>query len=80
MILEKDLDFICDNGNYKNDGLIIVPLNGLNEIKMKPKSLMTIDLLQKNNKYWDYAAKKAPACLKLFNIEIKAGFFVISNR
>lgn len=37
-------------------------------------------MIDKNNKYWDYAAKKAPACLKLFNIEIKAGFFVISNR
>ena len=53
VILENDFNFIRDNGNYKNDGLIIVPLNGLNEIKMKPKRLMTIDLLQKDSKYWD---------------------------
>lgn len=53
VILENDLNFICDNGNYKNDGLIIVPLNGLNEIKIKPKSLMTIDLLIKDDRYFD---------------------------
>jgi hypothetical protein len=31
-------------GLYNCDGLIITPLNGLREIKIKPKSLMTIDL------------------------------------
>ena len=53
VILEEDKEFICNDKNYKNDGLILVPLNGLNEIKMKPKSLMTIDLLCKDNKWFD---------------------------
>ena len=53
VILEKEKDFICNNGNYTNDGLILVPLNGLNEIKIKPKSLMTIDLLCRNGKWTD---------------------------
>ena len=53
VILERDSDFICNNKNYKNDGLILVPLNGLNEIKMKPKSLMTIDLLCQDKRWFD---------------------------
>ena len=53
VILEKEKDFICNNDNYTNDGLILVPLNGLNEIKIKPKSLMTIDLLCKKGKWTD---------------------------
>jgi hypothetical protein len=38
-------NFININKNINNDGLIITPLNGLREIKVKPKSLLTIDLL-----------------------------------
>ena len=34
---------------YKNDGFILTPLDGSREIKIKPKSLMTIDLLCSNN-------------------------------
>ena len=30
---------------YNNDGLIITPLNGNRELKVKPKSYQTIDLL-----------------------------------
>jgi len=45
IILEEDYLNICENGIYKCDGLILSPLNGKKEIKIKPKSLMTIDLL-----------------------------------
>ncbi len=56
----NDSKFICDwiiNKNYNkyvnNDGLILTPLNGDREIKIKPKSLYTIDLLYLNNKWLD---------------------------
>jgi SAM-dependent methyltransferase len=38
---------------YNNDGIILSPLNGDREIKIKPKSLMTIDLLYNNNMWLD---------------------------
>jgi hypothetical protein len=38
---------------FNCDGLIITPLNGDREIKIKPKSLMTIDLMYVNNKWID---------------------------
>lgn len=41
----------CDPFNC--DGLIVTPLNGDREIKIKPKSLMTIDLCLSNNKWVD---------------------------
>lgn len=41
----------CDPFNC--DGLIITPLNGEREIKIKPISLMSIDLLYSNNKWLD---------------------------
>lgn len=52
IILEKDIKFIQD-GPYMCDGLIITPLNGNREIKVKPKSLMTIDLLYDGDKWVD---------------------------
>ena len=48
IIQENDCDHICKNGSYENDGLIITPLNGAREIKLKPKSMHTIDLLYSN--------------------------------
>jgi SAM-dependent methyltransferase len=40
--------------NYiHNDGIILTPLNGDREIKIKPKSFYTIDLLYLNNKWLD---------------------------
>jgi hypothetical protein len=38
---------------YKCDGLILSPIDGRREIKIKPKSLLTIDLLYNNNKWYD---------------------------
>lgn len=38
---------------YNNDGVIITPLNGNRELKVKPKEHMTIDLLYNNNKFMD---------------------------
>lgn len=37
---------------YSCDGIIITPLNGDREIKIKPKSLMTIDLTCSTNNKW----------------------------
>jgi len=52
-------DFIL-NGEFNCDGLILTPLNGCRELKIKPKKLQTIDLLyngskwlDSNNKEWD---------------------------
>lgn len=50
---EKDYKFICEEGEYQNDGLIITPLDGSRELKIKPKSLMTIDILMKDKKWID---------------------------
>ena len=47
------IKWLCDEGPVKNDGLIITPLNGNREIKLKPKYLMTIDLLYKNGNWGD---------------------------
>lgn len=38
---------------YSNDGVILSPLNGDREIKLKPKSLMSIDLLYNDNRWLD---------------------------
>lgn len=45
IIEEDDYKYICKQGPYNNDGLIITPLNGNRELKVKPKSYQTIDLL-----------------------------------
>ena len=34
---------------YKSDGVILTPINGFRELKVKPKHLMSIDLLYNNN-------------------------------
>jgi hypothetical protein len=54
--------FINNQGNYTCDGLIISPIDGMREIKIKPKNIMTIDLLydgknwldKENNKYTNF--------------------------
>jgi SAM-dependent methyltransferase len=54
--------FINNQGNYTCDGLIISPIDGMREIKIKPKNMMTIDLLydgknwldKENNKYTSF--------------------------
>ena len=54
--------FINNQANYTCDGLILSPINGMREIKIKPKDVMTIDLLydgknwvdKENNKYTDF--------------------------
>lgn len=38
---------------YKSDGVILTPVNGFRELKVKPKHLMSIDLLYNNNKWYD---------------------------
>lgn len=38
------MNYITNEGPYKNDGIIISPLNGDREIKLKPRNLLTIDL------------------------------------
>lgn len=45
--------YLNENGIIKNDGLIITPLDGTQEIKIKPKSLLTIDLLFQNDNWID---------------------------
>jgi SAM-dependent methyltransferase len=61
-IIINDTDImktICYSDIYNCDGIIITPLDGSREIKIKPKKLMTIDLLydginwldRDNNKY-----------------------------
>ena len=47
------INWVCNQGPYVNDGLIVTPLNGDREIKLKPNELMTIDLLYKNSKWLD---------------------------
>lgn len=51
MLSESAQLFITDCGSYRNDGLVISPLNGSREIKVKPLSLHTIDVLN-NGKFW----------------------------
>lgn len=44
---------LCNSEPYKCDGVIITPIDGSREIKIKPKHLMTIDLLFNNNSWCD---------------------------
>ena len=50
-------NFINKEGIIKNDGLIITLLDQVQELKIKPKSLMTIDLLYRDNKWIDSSNK-----------------------
>jgi hypothetical protein len=53
-ILNSKTDkFICSEGPIINDGIIISPLNGTRELKIKPKDYLSIDLLYKNNNWID---------------------------
>lgn len=52
-IINNGNPYICKNEYYDNDGLIITPLNGNDEIKIKPKHLMTIDLLYRDGSFYD---------------------------
>jgi SAM-dependent methyltransferase len=47
------LETIKSSEPFNCDGLIITPLNGEREIKIKPKSMMSIDLLYENKKWLD---------------------------
>ena len=51
--LLKPIEIISSKYIIPTDGYIISPLNGNREIKIKPKYLLTIDLLYKNNKWYD---------------------------
>lgn len=53
IIEEKDNEFICKEGPYMNDGLIISPLCGKRELKIKPKTLHTLDLLYDGRNWID---------------------------
>ena len=45
IIEQNDHEYICEEGEYLNDGIIITPLNGNRELKIKPKLMHTVDLL-----------------------------------
>uniref|UniRef100_A0A6C0D8V9 Methyltransferase domain-containing protein n=1 Tax=viral metagenome TaxID=1070528 RepID=A0A6C0D8V9_9ZZZZ len=47
------LNQLFDNRVFNIDGLILTPLDGSRELKIKPKNLLTIDLLYSNNKWID---------------------------
>jgi SAM-dependent methyltransferase len=52
IITDKDTT-IKNSGLYNCDGLILTPIDGSREIKIKPKSLMTIDLIFNSRKWLD---------------------------
>lgn len=73
VILESDetLNSKLISEPYKTDGVIISPLDGSREIKIKPKSLMTIDLeydgkrwIDRNKKDWSHIIKHSGASKK----------------
>jgi 2-polyprenyl-3-methyl-5-hydroxy-6-metoxy-1,4-benzoquinol methylase len=47
------IKWLCFDGSFKCDGFILTPLNNKREIKIKPKSLMSIDLLYKDGYWYD---------------------------
>ncbi len=56
VILEQDEEIketIANSEPFKCDGLILTPLDGSREIKIKPKSMMTIDLAFDGKKWVD---------------------------
>jgi hypothetical protein len=66
--INPKINLYINEGLVKNDGFIITPLNGNQEIKIKPKSLLTIDLLFKNNSWIDsnYIKYSNIRCTKSF--------------
>jgi SAM-dependent methyltransferase len=65
--------FINNEGIYQCDGIIIAPLSGLSmrDIKMKPKKLMTIDLLFDGNNWLDKEKKNYNYLIKINDIKSK---------
>ena len=54
IILDSELSKkLNDSELYKCDGLILSPIDGSRDIKIKPLSMMTIDILFTNNKWID---------------------------
>ena len=53
IIEENDYTYVCEDGEYLNDGLIITPLDGNRELKLKPKSMHTLDLLYDGRNWVD---------------------------
>jgi hypothetical protein len=51
IIIKNELIF--NSKPYRCDGLILTPLDGAREIKIKPRCMMTIDLLFNNKKWLD---------------------------
>lgn len=51
IIMERDL-FFMDN-RYECDGIILTPLDGCRELKVKPKFLQTVDLLYTGTEWLD---------------------------
>jgi SAM-dependent methyltransferase len=68
MIVNSDTrlsKFINEEANYKCDGLIISPINGyaMRDIKIKPKNMMTIDLLYDGTNWLDKEKNKYSSLL-----------------
>jgi len=53
ILVINNTETLCNTEPYKCDGVIITPQDGSREIKIKPKHLMTIDLLFSNNSWYD---------------------------
>jgi len=53
ILVTNNTKILYNTEPYKCDGVIITPLDGNREIKIKPKHLMTIDLLFNNNSWCD---------------------------
>jgi len=66
--------FINNEGSYQCDGIILAPLSGLSmrDIKIKPKKLMTIDLLFDGNNWLDKEKNKYNHLIKLNEIKPKS--------
>ena len=75
-INEKSIynSIILSNDYYENDGFIISPIDETNEIKVKPKSLMTIDLEYDGNNFID-REKNIYNIIIDDNISVKNGIY-----
>ena len=61
------------NTLYKNDGVILTPLNGDREIKIKPKDMMSIDLLYNNKRWYDRSKVDWSDLIMPTNIKLTSG-------
>ena len=75
-INEKSIysSIILSNDYYDNDGFIISPIDETDEIKVKPKSLMTIDLEYNGNNFID-REKNIYNIIIDDNISVKKGIY-----